>query len=66
MALLAEVVSLVTADGWDVANVDVTVVAEAPRIAPHRAALEQRLTGAVGGPVHEGIACWAVALLQRP
>jgi 2-C-methyl-D-erythritol 2,4-cyclodiphosphate synthase len=81
MVLLAEVVALVTADGWDVANVDVTVVAEAPRIAPLRAAIEQRLTGAVGGPVtvkgkraeglgalgrQEGIACWAVALLQRP
>ena len=81
MALLAEVVALVTADGWAVANVDVTIVAEAPRIAPHRAAMEQRLTGAVGGPVtvkgkraeglgalgrQEGIACWAVALLQRP
>jgi 2-C-methyl-D-erythritol 2,4-cyclodiphosphate synthase len=81
MALLATVVALVTGDGWSVANVDVTVVAEAPKIAPHRAAIEQRLTGTVGAPVtvkgkraegmgalgrQEGIACWAVALLERP
>ena len=81
MALLARVVALVTGDGWVVANVDATVVAEAPKIAPHRAAIEQRLTAAVGAPVtvkgkraegmgalgrQEGIACWAVALLERP
>ena len=81
MALLARVVALVTGDGWVVANVDATVVAEAPKIAPHRAAIEQRLSAAVGAPVtvkgkraegmgalgrQEGIACWAVALLERP
>jgi len=81
MTLLARVVALVTGDGWVVANVDATVVAEAPKIAPHRAAIEQRLSAAVGAPVtvkgkraegmgalgrQEGIACWAVALLERP
>ena len=81
MALLAQVVALVTGDGWVVANVDATVVAEAPKIAPHRGAIEQHLTATVGAPVtvkgkraegmgalgrEEGIACWAVALLERP
>ncbi len=67
--------------GWTPANVDVTVVAERPQIAPKRAEMQQRLTAAVGAPVAvkgtraeglgalgraEGIACWAVALYTRP
>ncbi|HUD24534.1 MAG TPA: 2-C-methyl-D-erythritol 2,4-cyclodiphosphate synthase [Burkholderiaceae bacterium] len=34
-ALLAEVAQRVQQDGWRVANVDCTVIAEQPRIAPH-------------------------------
>jgi 2-C-methyl-D-erythritol 2,4-cyclodiphosphate synthase len=34
-ALLAEVAQRVQQDGWHVANVDCTVIAEQPRIAPH-------------------------------
>lgn len=67
--------------GWTPANVDVTVVAEHPQMAPRRAEMQQRLTAAVGAPVTvkgtraeglgalgraEGIACWAVALYSRP
>jgi 2-C-methyl-D-erythritol 2,4-cyclodiphosphate synthase len=81
MALLASVTALVAGDGWTVGNVDVTVVAESPRLAPHRTAMQERLAAVLGAPVgvkgtraeglgalgrQEGIACWAVALLDRP
>jgi len=77
--LLAEVVRLAAADGWQVVNVDCSVVLEAPRLAPHRQAMQQRLATVVGAPVsvkakraeglgalgrREGIACYAVALLE--
>ena len=41
--LLAEVVARVAGEGWTVANVDCSVVTEAPRLAPHKAAMEERL-----------------------
>jgi 2-C-methyl-D-erythritol 2,4-cyclodiphosphate synthase len=41
----------VRAMGWTVANVDVTVVAERPRIGPHRPAMRARLAEALGIPV---------------
>ncbi|MGQ0615773.1 MAG: 2-C-methyl-D-erythritol 2,4-cyclodiphosphate synthase [Acidimicrobiia bacterium] len=78
--LLARAAHLVAEAGWSVANVDCSVVLEAPRLAPHRHAMQQRLTTAVGAPVSvkakraeglgaigrgEGIACWAVALVER-
>jgi 2-C-methyl-D-erythritol 2,4-cyclodiphosphate synthase len=81
MGLLADVVDLVRAGGWAAANVDCTVVCEAPRLAPHREAMQASLAAVVGAPVsvkgkraeglgaigrREGIACWAVALLERP
>ena len=81
MALLAEVVHRVRAAGWQIANVDCTVVAERPRLGPRRAAMQQTLTAVVGAPVsvkattaeglgplgrNEGIACHAVALLRSP
>jgi 2-C-methyl-D-erythritol 2,4-cyclodiphosphate synthase len=61
-----------------VANVDVSVVCEAPRLAPHREEMERNLSTALGAPVSvkattneglgwigrgEGIACVAVALI---
>jgi 2-C-methyl-D-erythritol 2,4-cyclodiphosphate synthase len=36
---------------WQVVNLDATLLAEAPRIAPHRAAMRRRLAAALG--VHE-------------
>jgi 2-C-methyl-D-erythritol 2,4-cyclodiphosphate synthase len=80
VALLREVVGRVRAEGWAVAHVDATVVLERPRLAPHRAAIESRLSEAVGGTVHvkattaegmgfvgrgEGVAALAVATLER-
>jgi 2-C-methyl-D-erythritol 2,4-cyclodiphosphate synthase len=77
MALLRHVVGLL--GPWRVANVDCTVVLEAPKLAPHRAAMEANLADVLGAPAgvkakraeglgalgrREGIACWAVALLE--
>ena len=79
LALLEGVRARVEAAGWTVANVDCTVVAEAPRLAPYRAGMRERLSAAVGAPVSikattaeamgalgrgEGIACLAVALVS--
>ena len=75
--LLRHVVGLL--DGWRIANVDCTVVLEAPKLAPHRQRIQDVLSAAVGAPVSvkakraeglgaigrgEGIACWAIALLE--
>lgn len=80
LELLAEVVGVVSRTGWSPVNVDCAVVLAAPALAPHRAAMEQRLTAAVGADVgvkakrpeglgalgrQEGVACWAVALVER-
>ena len=62
-----------------VANVDATVICEAPRLGPHRAEIERNLADAIGAPASvkattnegmgftgrgEGIACIAVALIE--
>lgn len=41
--LLADVVTELRRDGWDLVNVDATVIAQQPRLAPHRPAMRQRL-----------------------
>lgn len=46
--LLKQVVKLVTAAGYTIVNVDATVVAERPRVAPHVAEMRQRLALALG------------------
>ena len=81
MGLLADSVAAVWADGWEVANVDCTVVLEAPRLASRRTEMQEALAGVVGAAVtvkgkraeglgaigrEEGVACFAVALLIRP
>jgi 2-C-methyl-D-erythritol 2,4-cyclodiphosphate synthase len=76
--LARKVVSLVAAAGFRVVNVDCTVIADRPRIAPRREAMRARIAeilglpeGAVGvkattleglGP--EAVACQAVCLLE--
>lgn len=77
--LLQRVVALLGEAGWTAVNVDCAVVAEVPRLAPHIVAMHDRLTAIVGAPVtvkpkraeglgslgrSEGIACWAVALVE--
>jgi 2-C-methyl-D-erythritol 2,4-cyclodiphosphate synthase len=78
MQILRQVVDKVRAAGWRVENVDVNVICERPKIAPHREEMQANLAAAVGAPVSvkgrraeglgsigrvEGIACMAVALL---
>jgi 2-C-methyl-D-erythritol 2,4-cyclodiphosphate synthase len=46
--ILAEVRLKVRARGWRPGNVDVTVVAERPRIAPHREAMRRRMAEILG------------------
>jgi 2-C-methyl-D-erythritol 2,4-cyclodiphosphate synthase len=46
--LLARIVVLLETRGAKVVNVDIMLVAEAPKIAPHRAAMCARIAGALG------------------
>ena len=78
--LLADVAGRVRVAGWEPGNVDCAVVCERPRLAPHREAMVERLSDAIGAPVAvkgnraeglgalgraEGIACFAVAVVTR-
>jgi len=80
MEMLRHAATLVRDAGYSIGNVDCSVVCESPKLAPHRAAMQQRLGDAVGAPVsvkgrraeglgalgrEEGIACWAVAVITR-
>jgi 2-C-methyl-D-erythritol 2,4-cyclodiphosphate synthase len=47
MLLLAEAASRVRAAGWQVVNVDSTIVAQAPKMAPHIEAMRARLASAL-------------------
>ena len=78
MDLLRQVVGAVSAQ-WEIGNLDVTVVIEAPKLAPYREAMQRHLAEVVGAAVsvkakraealgalgrREGVACFAVALLM--
>jgi len=78
MRLLARAIDMVREAGWSPVNVDCTVVADSPKIAPRRSEMEQRLSEVVGAPVAvkgrrteglgslghgEAIVCLGVALL---
>ncbi len=78
--ILADVASKVRGQGWEIGNVDCSVVCEAPHIAPVRDQMNKNLTQAVGAPVSvkgkraeglgaigraEGIACFASAVITR-
>jgi 2-C-methyl-D-erythritol 2,4-cyclodiphosphate synthase len=77
--LLRQVVRMAGDEGFVGVNADCTVVAEAPRLAPHTEAMASTLSAVFGGPVSvkatraeglgalgraEGIACLAVVLLE--
>ncbi|MEM7093398.1 MAG: 2-C-methyl-D-erythritol 2,4-cyclodiphosphate synthase [Actinomycetota bacterium] len=79
IVLLTEAVRQVHAAGAAVVNIDVTVVAERPKIAPRKVEMQSRLSEIVDAPVTikgkraeglgalgraEGIAAWAVALVD--
>ena len=46
--LLREAWSRVRAAGWELVNADVILIGEEPRLAPHRAAMRERLADALG------------------
>lgn len=80
LEILGKVVAMVEAQGWKVANIDCSVIAEVPRIAPHRDAMQRALSTVVEAPVTvkgrraeglgalgrvEGIACFASTVVTR-
>ena len=78
LALLAEAARRVVLAGWTIGNVDGTIVAQAPKLAPHIPAMRQRIATALGvtlqqvsvkaktaeklGPVGEGLSIEARAI----
>ena len=48
LALASAVRDLVTADGWQIGNIDVTVIAQAPKLAPHIQSMRQNLSDVLG------------------
>jgi 2-C-methyl-D-erythritol 2,4-cyclodiphosphate synthase len=46
--LLAEAARRVREQGWEIGNVDSTVVAQAPRLAPHIAAMREKIATTLG------------------
>lgn len=80
LAILADVATKVRAAGWSIGNIDVSVVCEAPRIAPVREQMVELLSAAAGAPVSvkgrraeglgaigrsEGVMCLASAVITR-
>ena len=53
IALLAEAARRVRAAGWMIGNVDSTIVAQAPKMAPHILAMRQRVAQAMGVAVDQ-------------
>jgi 2-C-methyl-D-erythritol 2,4-cyclodiphosphate synthase len=51
LALLAEAARRIATAGWAVGNLDATIVAQQPKMAPHILAMRQRIAGAIGIPV---------------
>ena len=51
LEMLRTVVAALTADGWQLGNVDATVIAQGPRIGPHVATMRERLSAALGLPL---------------
>lgn len=79
MVLLAEAARLVRAQGWLIGNIDSTVMAQAPKLAPHMAAMQRSIAACLGlafdqvnvkaktaekmGPVGEGLSMEARAVV---
>lgn len=51
LKLLEHVVQLLAAEGYRPVNVDITLLAERPKIGPHAEAMKERISGALGVPV---------------
>jgi len=80
VSLLTEVMRMAGEQGFIAVNADCTVIADAPRLAPHTDAMGARLSAVLGAPVSvkatraeglgalgrvEGIACLAIVLLEQ-
>ncbi len=80
LMLLRHAADLVRGEGWEIGNVDCSVVCERPKLAPMRQEMQRRLSDAAGAAVTvkgrraeglgsigrvEGIACFAVAVIVR-
>lgn len=78
--ILRAVATMLTDAGWEIGNVDCSVVCERPKLAPVREAMQDALSRAAGAPVtvkgrraeglgaigrSEGIACFASAVVTR-
>lgn len=78
--ILRAVAKMLANDGWNIGNVDCSVVCERPKLAPARDAMQANLSGAAGAPVTvkgrraeglgaigrgEGIACFGSAVVTR-
>ncbi|HEY8359708.1 MAG TPA: 2-C-methyl-D-erythritol 2,4-cyclodiphosphate synthase [Ramlibacter sp.] len=50
VVLLREAVRRVREQGWEIVNVDSTIVAQAPKLAPHIEAMRERVAEALGVP----------------
>ncbi len=77
--LLAEAAARLRAQGWQIANVDSTIIAQAPKMAPHIPAMRERIAAVLGlspdqvnvkaktaeklGPVGEGMSIEARAVV---
>jgi 2-C-methyl-D-erythritol 2,4-cyclodiphosphate synthase len=46
--ILAQVVAMMAESGFEIENVDATIIAQAPRLAPHQKAMHERLAGLLG------------------
>jgi 2-C-methyl-D-erythritol 2,4-cyclodiphosphate synthase len=51
--LLTEAMRRVRAQGWELVNVDSTIVAQAPKLAPHMAAINAGVAQALGVQAHQ-------------
>lgn len=48
LRLLEQVTALLADNGWEIGNVDATVLAQAPKLAPHIPEMRQKLAAAMG------------------
>ncbi len=53
IALLGEAARLIRAAGWQIGNIDSTIIAQAPKMAPHIGAMRERLAAVLGVAVDQ-------------
>jgi 2-C-methyl-D-erythritol 2,4-cyclodiphosphate synthase len=46
--ILTQVVAMMAESGFEIENVDATIIAQAPRLAPHQKAMHEKLAGLLG------------------